>query len=450
MSDKIKLKKGLNIRIKGVAEKILSPEMPVTRYAVKPVDFPGLVPRMAVKPGEPVKAGTVLFTDKLRPAIKFTSPISGKVLEVVRGERRKLLEVVIEVAGNEYVDFGKADPSTLTRDLIIQKLLDSGLWPAVRQRPYHIVANPEATPKSIFISGFDTAPLAPDTDFVMHNSDLGEFNTGIKALAKLTPGKVNLVLDGSNVTGSVLKNTPGVDIHYVSGPHPAGNVGIQIHHIDPVSKGDLVWYVNLQDVSAIGRLFSEGVYRHDRIIALAGSEVLRPGYYRVRSGASITGITKDNLSVNPHRSISGNVISGTAIASDGYLGFYDSMVSVIPEGKYSEFFGWVTPGLNKFSATRTFMSSLIPKKEYKMDTNLHGGERAFVLTGVYEKVLPMDIFPMQLLKSILSENIEMMENLGIYEVSEEDFALCEYVCPSKIEIQAIVRKGLDLMVKEMS
>ncbi|MBE0673888.1 MAG: Na(+)-translocating NADH-quinone reductase subunit A [Bacteroidales bacterium] len=450
MSEIIKLKKGLNIRLKGVAEKILSPEIPVTRYGVKPIDFPGLVPKVTVKPDDNVKAGSVLFTDKQRPEIKITSPVSGKVVDIVRGERRRLLEVVIEVSGNDYEDFGKADPATLTGEQVKEKMLASGLWPVVRQRPYHMIARPDAEPKSIFISGFDTAPLAPDYDFVMHNSDLKEFSTGIQALRKLTKGKVNLVLDGSNVTGSVLKATPDVDIHYVKGPHPAGNVGVQIHHIDPVNKGEVVWYVNLQDVSAIGRLFNEGHYRHDRIIALTGSDVLRPSYHRVRSGASISGITKGNINPVEVRFISGNVLTGTSIAADGFLGYYDNMVTVIPEGRYHEFFGWMTMGFDKFSSSRTYASSIIPRKEYVMNTNIHGGERAFVLTGVYEKVLPMDILPMHLLKAILVDDIEMMEKLGIYEVAEEDFALCEYVCPSKIEIQSIIRKGLDLMVKEMS
>ncbi|HSL85338.1 MAG TPA: NADH:ubiquinone reductase (Na(+)-transporting) subunit A, partial [Bacteroidales bacterium] len=319
-----------------------------------------------------------------------------------------------------------------------------------RQRPYHIIARPDETPKSVFISGFDTSPLAPDHDFVMHNSDLREFNTGIQVLRKLTSGNVNLVLDGTNVSGSVLKNTSGVKIHYVKGPHPAGNVGIHIHHIDPVNKGEVVWYVNLQDVSAIGRLFNEGVYRHDKIIALAGSEVIKPGYFRIRSGASIAGITGGNVKQGDVRFISGNVLTGTAVSSAGYLGFYDNMVTVIPEGRYHEFFGWVTPGFAKFSGSKTFASSLLPRKEYVLDTNTHGGERAFVLTGVYEKVLPMDIFPMHLMKAILVDDIDMMEKLGIYEVAEEDFALCEYVCPSKIEIQSIIRKGLDTMIKEMS
>ncbi|MDO9579953.1 MAG: NADH:ubiquinone reductase (Na(+)-transporting) subunit A, partial [Bacteroidales bacterium] len=230
----------------------------------------------------------------------------------------------------------------------------------------------------------------------------------------------------------------------------AGNVGVHIHHLDPVNKGEVIWYVNLQDVIAIGRLFEEGRYLHERIIALSGSEVIHPQYYKVRSGASVAGMAKDNVAPGNLRYISGNVLTGAKIESDGYLGYYDSQVTVIPEGDYYEFFGWMMPGLDKFSFSRTFASTLIPRKSYKMDTNLHGGERAFVMTGQYEKVVPMDIYPMQLLKAILAEDIDLMENLGIYEIAEEDFALCEYICSSKIEIQAIVRKGLDLMIKEMN
>ncbi|MBM3421465.1 MAG: Na(+)-translocating NADH-quinone reductase subunit A [Bacteroidetes bacterium] len=450
MSEILKIKKGLNIRLKGSADKILIPEIPVTRYGVRPVDFPGLVPKLAVRPADIVKAGSVLFTDKNLPEIRFTSPVSGTVVDIVRGDRRRLLEVVIEVSGNDYTDFGKGDPAVLTPDQIKAKLLESGLWPVIRQRPYNIVAKPSQEPKSVFISGLDTAPLAPDYDFVMHNSDMGELGTGIKALGKLTRGKVHLVLDGSNVTGSVMKNVAGAEKHYIKGPHPAGNPGIQIHHIDPVNKGEVVWYVNLQDVLAIGRLFNEGVYRHDRIIALAGSEVTKPAYHRIRSGASVTGILRGSLRDGEVRCISGNVLTGTAISAEGFLGYYDNMVTAIPEGKHHEFFGWITPGFGKFSFSRSFGSALLPGKEFVVDTNLHGGERAFVMTGVYEKVLPMDIYPMQLLKAILVEDIDMMERLGIYEVAEEDFALCEYVCPSKIEIQAIIRKGLDQMVREMS
>ncbi|MFO7574520.1 MAG: NADH:ubiquinone reductase (Na(+)-transporting) subunit A, partial [Bacteroidales bacterium] len=334
MSEIIKLKKGLNLKLKGAAEKILSPGTPAGRYGVKPVDFPGLVPKLLVKPGEEVKAGSALFYDKFRPEVKFTSPVSGKVLDVVRGERRRILEVIVEEKGKDYVDFGTAKPDSLSVEEIKERLLGSGLWPVIRQRPYHIVAIPDQEPKSIFISCFDTSPLAPDYDFVMHNSDKKEFQLGIDVLGRLTRGSVNLVIDATNMSGSVLKGISGVVKHYVKGPHPAGNVGVQIHHIDPVNKGEVVWNVNLQDVSAIGRLFIEGVYRHDRIIALAGSEVIRPSYHRIRSGASISPTVIGNIRPGEVRYISGNVLTGTAIREDGFLGYYDNMVSVIPEGRY--------------------------------------------------------------------------------------------------------------------
>lgn len=450
MSLSVKLKKGLDIKIAGGAEKTLTPLPDSLYYGVKPVDFPGLTPKLNVKPGDKVMAGSPLFHDKLHPEVLFTSPVSGTVLQVSRGDRRKLLEVVVEKSGDQFVSFGKSDPSVLTRDQIKEALLKSGLWPAIRQRPYHIIANHNAVPKAIFISGFDTSPLAPDYGFVMDNSSPASFNSGLLALKKLTDGKVNLILNGKGENSEVLKKAAGVEISHFSGPHPAGNVGIQIHHLNPVNKGELVWYVNLQDVLAIGRLFDEGNYNCERIIALTGSDVLKPQYYKVKSGASVTPLIKDSLKEGKHRFISGNVLTGAAIAEDGYLGYYDSQITVIPEGDYFEFFGWAAPGLDKFSFYKTFASKLFPRKKYNLDTNLHGGERAFVMTGQYEQVLPMDIYPMQLLKAILAEDIEMMENLGIYEIAEEDFALCEYICPSKIEIQSIVRKGLDLMVREMS
>jgi Na+-transporting NADH:ubiquinone oxidoreductase subunit A len=447
MSKTIRLKKGLNIPIKGAAEKVLAEEVSPFRFGVKPIDFPGLVPKLEVKPGDKVRAGSPLFHDKLRPEIKFTSPVTGTVLSVERGERRKMLEVVVERSGSDYVDFAKADPSELTGDKIRKLLLVSGLWPAVRQRPYHVIAKPGDIPKSIFISGFDTSPLAPDYDFIMKNSQVSLFNTGIRALSKLTEGKINLVLRGNE---SSLNNTAGVDISYVSGPHPAGNVGVHIHHIDPVNKGEVVWYINLQDVIAIGRLFSEGLYKPERIVAFTGSEALHPQYYKMLSGGSVAPLVKENVKAGNVRYISGNVLTGTKISSHGFLGYYDSQVTVIPEGDFYEFFGWAAPGVNKYSFYKTFMSSLLPHKTFNLDTNLHGGERAFVITGMYEKVVPMDIYPMQLFKAILTDDIDLMENLGIYEVAEEDFALCEFICPSKIEIQSIVRNGLDLMMKEMS
>jgi Na+-transporting NADH:ubiquinone oxidoreductase subunit A len=450
MSKTVKLKKGLNIRLKGAAGNTLAGEIHPALFSVRPSDFPSITPRLYVKPGDQVKAGTPLFHDKVREELRFASPISGTVKAVTRGEKRIILEVVIERNGDDYVQFGKSDPSSLARQQIKEKLLESGIWPVIRQRPYHIIANPSATPKSIFISGFDSAPLAPDLNFVAENTNKADFQKGIDVLKKLTDGNVNLVLDGSSDPADILKNAAGVEIHRFTGPHPAGNVGIQIHHIDPVNKGEAVWYVNLQDVAVIGTLFNQGIYKPDRIIALAGSEVTAPQYYKTRSGASVGEIIKGNIKDGKVRVISGNVLTGTAVGHDGYLGFYDNMISVIPEGDYFEFFGWALPGLNKYSFSKTFLSSLAGKKDYRLDTNLHGGHRAFVLTGQYEQVVPMDIYPMQLLKSILAEDIDNMENLGIYEIAEEDFALCEFICPSKTEIQAIVRKGLDLMVKEMN
>ncbi|MCU0362975.1 MAG: Na(+)-translocating NADH-quinone reductase subunit A [Bacteroidales bacterium] len=450
MSITVRLKKGLDIRLKGKAEKKLFPESPAAFYGVKPIDFPLLIPKLNVKTGDRVLAGSPLFHSKLRPEILFTSPVSGIVSEIRRGERRSLLEVVVEREGTEHIDFGRRNAASLSRREIVESLLISGLWPSIRQRPYHIIANPSDTPKSVFISGFDSSPLAPDMNFVMDNTSSVLFQAGIAAIGKLTDGKINLVLNGNSETSELLRRVSGVEHHHFSGPHPAGNIGVQVHHIDPLNKGEIIWFVNLQDVVAIGRLFEEGVYKPERIVAVTGSEVLAPAYHTVRSGASVKALLDNNTGEGDKRYISGNVLTGTRIDYDGFLGYYDSQLTVIPEGKYFEFFGWMMPGFGKFSFSKAFASGFIPGKEYSLDTNYHGGERAFVMTGQYEKVVPMDIYPMQLLKAILAEDIDLMENLGIYEVAEEDLALCEYICSSKIDIQAIVRKGLNLMVKEMN
>ena len=436
--------------MEGVAEKNIAGSLSPSLFAVKPVDFPGLTPKLDVHVGDSVEAGSPLFHNKLQPEIRFTSPVSGKVVSIDRGDRRKILEVVVEKSGDRSVDFGKADPDRLSGEQVREVMLKSGLWPAVRQRPYHVVADPAGRPKSVFVSCFDTAPLAPDYNFILENSSLSHFKTGIKALSKLTGGKLNLVLKSGAEGNKALEGLGGVEISYFSGPHPSGNVGVQIHHLDPVNKGETVWYVNFQDVIAIGKLFAEGIYSPERLVALTGSEVQKPRYYKMLQGASVTGILEGNVKGDNPRVISGNVLTGTKIERNGYLGFYDSQITVIPEGNYFEMFGWALPGTGKLSFSRTFLSSLFPGKIYKPDTNFHGGERAFVVTGLYEKVLPMDIYPMQLLKAIIAQDIDMMENLGIYEVAEEDFALCEFICPSKIEIQSIVREGLDLIRKEMS
>ncbi len=445
-----KIKRGLDIRIKGKAEKIYVKASPADSYAVKPIDFPGMyMPKLLAKPGDTVKAGSPLFFDKKAPDILFCSPVSGTVNEVVRGERRKILEVEIEPdKRDEYEKFSSGDPAKMDKSKITENLLKSGLWPAIRQRPYAIIANPGDEPRDIFISGFDTAPLAPDMDVVV--KDYAEpFQLGVEVLKKLTKGKVHISVNAAFPISAVYSGTRGTGIHRFKGPHPAGNVGIQIHHIKPVNKGELVWYVNPQEVISIGRLFMKGVYDASKIIALTGSEVKNRRYFKLMGGASIEPIVKDNLKEGKLRYISGNVLTGTRITKKGHLGYYDSQVTVIPEGDHYEFLGWVVPGINKFSASHAYPAWLQPNREYRLDTNLHGGERAYVMTGEYEKVLPMDLLPVQLVKSILIEDIDKMEQLGIYEVAEEDLALCEFVCTSKIEVQQIIRHGINLMIKEL-
>ena len=450
MSTVIRLRKGLSIKLAGKAEKILLPEVAVTRFGVRFADFPGLVARLEVQEGDKVMAGSVLFHDKNYPDVKYVSPVSGVVREIIRGEKRVLVEVGIEQQGAERMDFGTADPLALTREEVTSRLMKSGIWPVLRQRPYHIVARPGAVPRDIFISAFDSSPLAPDLDFVMANTHGGHLQTGINALTRLTDGKVHISQEADGSRVAEMKNLKNVKFHSFAGPHPAGNVGVQIHHIAPVSKGEVVWTLDLQDVVAIGRLFDTGFHDRERIIALAGPGVQNRKYHRIRPGATVNGILRGNMKEGSFRVISGNVLTGKKISPDGYFGFYDNLVTVIPEGDYSEFFGWAAPGLKKFSYWRTFLSNLIPGRDYEMDTNLHGGHRAFVVSGHYENVLPMDIYPVHLIKAIMAEDVELMENLGIYEVAEEDFALCEFIDPSKTEIQEIIRSGINLMIKEMN
>ncbi len=448
MSKEIKIKKGLNIRLKGKAVNELSEPGMSASYAVKPTDFEGLTPKLLVKAGQEVKAGTPLFFDKYRPEILFTSPVSGKVAEVNRGERRKILEVIIDADGKqEFEAFKKADPESLQPEEIKENILKSGLWPSIMQRPYAIIANPADSPKAIYVSCFDSAPLAPDYEFILKDS-FKDFQTGINALKKLA-GKVNLTLH-KELNTDFFKSTQGVDFYEFSGPHPAGAIGVQINHIDPLNKGEVVWYINPANVAKIGKLFNEGIYDATKIIALAGSEVKNPKYYKVISGVEIASLVKDQVTEGTLRYISGNVLTGEKVAKSNFLGYYDYLLTVIPEGNQPEFMGWAAPGFNKFSMSRTFFSWLNPKKEYVLDTNMHGGLRAFVVTGEMEKVFPMDIYPMQLLKAIIVEDIDLMEQLGIYEVAEEDFALCEVINTSKIEIQKLVRKGINLMIKEFS
>lgn len=450
MSKDIRLKKGLNIHLDGEADKVYASIPQSETFVIRPPDFHGMTPKMSVKEGDRVKAGSVLFFDKYNDRINFTSPTSGEVVSINRGAKRRILEVVLKSDSEiQYESFDKAVAADLSREQIIEALLKSGTWPFIRQKPFDVIANPDDIPKAIHISTFNTAPLAADNDFVLHGLEK-EFQNGLDFVKKLTEGVVHLNLDGNTNPSKVFTGAKGVQINKVSGLHPAGNVGVQIHHIDPVNKGDVVWYLYPQDIIAIARLFSEGKYDASRIVALTGSQIEKPRYYRTLLGASISNMLSQNLKSGDSRFISGDVLTGTQIKQDGSLGFYDTQVSIIPEGNHQEFLGWLAPGFDKFSMSKTFFSWLSPSKKYNLDTNYHGEERAYVITGNYEKVLPMDVFPMQLIKACMIEDIELMENLGIYEVSTEDFALCEFICTSKIEVQQIIREGLDLIKKECS
>ncbi|MCL2028066.1 MAG: Na(+)-translocating NADH-quinone reductase subunit A [Bacteroidales bacterium] len=457
MSKEIRLKRGFTIQIEGEADKsLMSSTFKIDSYAVKPTDFYGMCPKLLVEEGTVVKAGTPLFFDKADERIKITSPVSGVVSAIVRGEKRVIEQIKITPDEQiEYIKFGEPvgagyDLSSQTAEQIKSKLLESGLWAYIRTRPYHMIADPDAQPKMIVISTFDTAPMGPDYDFIAHDQKL-HFQAGLDVLAKLTEGKVHLNIHEELTRDDVFLYAKNVEINTFSGKHPVGNVGIQIHHLDPINKGEVVWFVNPQDVIIIGRLFLDGVLNATKIVALAGSELKRTGYHKIVAGACIKSLVESNLidDATP-RYISGNVLTGKQILQDGYLGFYDHLISVIPEGNYYEFMGWAMPGFFKFSFWRSFFSWLMPGKKYVLDTNYHGGHRALIFTGQYEKVLPMDILPMQLIKACIIEDIEAMEELGIYEVDAEDFALCEYIDPSKTEIQNIIRKGMDLVKQEMS
>lgn len=451
MSKAVKLRKGLDIKLLGEADKVKSDLEQPSIVALKPADFHGLVPKVVIKPGDKVKRGEVVFYDKYNKDVKWVSPVSGTMEELIRGAKRKILEVRIKVDGSDdVVQVDPVDPASASREDVKKMMLDNGLWPFIKQRPLDIVADPSVAPKAIFISAFDTAPLAPDMDFVLHGQDQ-DFQHGLNALAKLTDGKVYLTLNGKVPADKAFQNAKNVEINKVSGKHPAGNVGTQIHHINPIDKGEYVFTVGPQDVVTIGKFFAEGKFDPVRIVALTGSEAKNRKYFRTIIGAQVAPMLKDNLVSDNVRVVSGNALTGDKIGQEGFVGFYDSQVTVLPEGDEYKFFltkGWLGPGLDKYSSHRLFPTWLLNKKKYRLDTNMNGEERGFVVTGEMEKVLPFDILPMQLIKAIMTNDIDAMEALGIYEIAPEDFALCEYVCTSKIAIQEKVREGLDTIKEE--
>ena len=450
MSNNIYLKKGLDLPIAGEAvqqtKKVIVPDI----VAVKPTDFRGLVPKLLVREGDKVLAGTPVLADKMSQNILFASPVSGTVAEVVRGEKRKLLEVRIKAdAEQEYVDFGIKQVSDMTAEQIKESILAAGLWPAIIQRPYGIIANPEVKPKAIFVSAFNTAPLAADVEFTLKD-EFSNIQTAINALNKLTDGGVHLSFNAKNYSGTPFHRLDNVIQHTFEGKHPAGNVGVQIHHISPIRKGETVWTVSMMMLAAIGRLFTTGKYDLRRKIAVTGPMAVNPAYVDALPGISIKSLIDFYDPSLNLRHVSGNVLTGTNVGKDGFMGFYDDQVTILEEGDKYEMLGWAKPFRPQlFSASRTYFSWLTPNKKYDMDTNLHGGPRAFVVNDVYGKVLPMELYPVYLLKACLANDIDKMERYGIYEVLEEDLALCEYVCPSKIYIQQIITDGISLMLKEM-
>ena len=469
MVDTITIRKGLDIPVTGSAEQRTTNALGIHTYAMKPADFVGLVPRLCVVEGDTVHLGDVLFCDKNDERIRFTSPVGGHVKAIVRGEKRRLEAVVVEAdQGLKTAVFDIPGNAEEIKALMLR----CGLWPMLRQRPFGVVASPDDQPKAIFVSAFDSAPLAPDYDFVLQGKEEW-FKKGLEALTLLTDGKVHVCFrPGQKLATHLSAFNFQLSTFNFKGPHPAGNIGTQIAHIDPINKGEVVWAMNPQDVAVLGELVSTGVYRPEKVIAVAGPQIKNPHYYRITSGACMAGIVNEQVlnpeypkmasdeTVKENRVISGNILSGTQISIDGFIGAYDSLLSILPEGNYYDFMGWLMPGFKKFSFSRTFLSGFLTPFTSKLstlnsqlstfifDTNTHGDQRPLVFTGDFERVFPFDIYPTQLIKACIVGDIDLMEQLGIYEVEPEDFALCEFIDVSKTDIQSIVREGLEKIRKE--
>lgn len=448
MSKDIRIKKGLDIQLVGEAQQVTTDITPSGTFAIKPQDFHGITPKVLAKEGTKVKAGQALFYSKSDERILFPSPVSGEVVEITRGAKRKILAFRIAADGKQSSeDFGKKDVSKLSAEEIKNHLLSSGCWPFIKQRPYDIVANPNVSPKAIFVSAYASAPLAADYDYVLQGKE-EELQAALTAVSKLTEGKVHVSFGKSS--NSPFLGLKGVELHKVSGPHPIGNVSTQIGQIDPINKGEVVWVITPQDLVVIGELLLSGKLNLTRTIALAGSRFENPSYITAVAGAQIADLVSNNINSDNTRIISGNVLSGLQVGEAGFLGYYDNQITAIPEGNDYEFFGWNKPIFNKISSSRALTFSwLSPKKKYDLTTNTNGEHRAFVVTGSYENVFPLDLYPLQFLKACMYKDLDEMENLGGYEVAPEDFALTEFICVSKQPHQKIVREGLDLMLEEL-
>ena len=448
MANVIKLRKGLDINLKGkAAAEVMTVKEPGF-YALCPDDFTGVTPKVVVKEQEYVMAGGPLFIDKNHPEVKFVSPVSGVVTCVERGARRKVLSITVEAAAEQdFEEFGKKNVAQLDGAAVKEALLNAGMFAFIKQRPYDVVADPTIAPNAIFVSAFDSNPLAPDFEVALKGEE-ANFQTGLDALAKIAKTYLNVSV---NQKSSALTQAKNVTVTAFDGPHPAGNVGVQINHIAPINKGETVWTIDPQAVIFIGRLFNTGRVDLTRTVAITGSEVKKPAYCKLKVGALLTDVLADNVNKDKElRYISGNPLTGKQIPANGFLGAFHSQVTVIPEGNdVHEMLGWIMPRFNQFSVSHSYFSWLMGKKEYTLDARVKGGERHMIMANEYDKVLPMDIMPEYLIKAIIAGDIDRMEQLGIYEVAPEDFALCEFVCSSKMELQRIVREGLDMLRREM-
>ncbi len=442
----VRLNKGFDIKLAGGISDESIHDAAVTRFSLSPYNFRGIspIPKVVVAVGDEVKAGDVLFFDKKNPDVKYVSPVSGEIVDIQRGAKRSISDVIIMAdKEQQFATIEAPSLDAISRDELVAFMASSGAWTLLNQRPYDVLPELTDVPRDIFISTFDTAPLAPDSKLFIQGNEAA-FQKGVDVLNHLTEGKVHLGLDArSSKSNSAYAGFENAAKHYFAGPHPAGNVGIQIHHINPIGLNDKVWTLNVQDVITLGKIFTEGKYDASRIVALTGAELKEPKYVRTYQGANIAELLKDNVDSNNYRMVSGDVLSGTAKNGEGFLDLKDDQVTVVEEGDQYEAFGWLAPIAPRPSVSNTYPWFLYPNYKHRANTNTHGEKRAFVVTGQYENVLPMDIYPQFLMKSIMTQEIEKMEGLGLNELTEEDVALCEFVCTSKAPLQELLREGLD-------
>jgi len=447
MANVIKLRKGLDINLRGRADKGTVEPVKSADCALVPESFGGVVPKVVVREGDSVRAGDALFVDKKHPEVKFASPVSGTVEAIVRGDRRKVLCVKVKADEvQQYVAFGPKDVASLDGEAVKQALLEAGLFGYIQQLPYAVATTPDTAPKAIFVSAFRDMPLASDFEVELKGNEK-DFQTGLTALSKIQKTYLGV---GVRQTASALVDAKDVEINVFDGKCPAGNVGVQVNHVSPVNKGEVVWTVDPAAVIFIGRLFNTGKVDLRRVIAVAGSEVKTPSYVETLVGTSLGAVLEGRLKATEHvRIINGNPLTGRKSMLEDYIGAHTSEVTAIPEGDdNNELLGWILPRVNQYSTSRSYFSWLLRKKEYDLDARVKGGERHMIMSGEYDKVLPMDIYGEYLIKAIIAEDIDKMEQLGIYEVSPEDFAVAEFVDSSKLELQKIVRNGLDMLRKE--